>query len=37
VGTNISDPDFAFPRLYRRWVNHDLKYHEDIGSIRPWF
>jgi hypothetical protein len=32
-----SNLGFAFPRLYRQWVNHDLKYHEDIGSIRPWF
>jgi hypothetical protein len=32
-----SNLGFAFPRLYRQWVNHDLKHHEDIGSIRPWF
>jgi hypothetical protein len=28
---------FAFPELYRWWKNHDLKHHEDLGSIRPWF
>lgn len=27
----------AFPRLYQQWKEHDLKYHRDIGSIRPWF
>jgi hypothetical protein len=37
VSTTDSNAGFAFPRLYRRWVNHDLKYHEDIGNIRPWF
>ena len=37
MSTNNPEPGFAFPRLYRRWINHDLKYHEDIGSIRPWF
>lgn len=28
---------FAFPSLYRLWKNHDLAYHEHLGSIRPWF
>jgi hypothetical protein len=28
---------FAFPELYRWWKDHDLKHHEDLGSIRPWF
>lgn len=28
---------FAFPELYERWKNHDLAYHDDLGSIRPWF
>lgn len=37
MGSDDSNLGFAFPRLYRQWVNHDLKYHEDIGSIRPWF
>ena len=37
VSSNDSNPGFTFPRLYRQWINHDLKYHEDIGSIRPWF
>lgn len=32
-----SNVEFTFPRLYRQWVNHDLKHHADIGSIRPWF
>ncbi len=37
VSTDDSKAGFVFPRLYRQWVNHDLKYHEDLGSIRPWF
>jgi hypothetical protein len=37
VSGDYSNLGFAFPHLYRQWVNHDLKYHEDIGSIRPWF
>ncbi len=28
---------FALPELYRWWKDHDLKHHEDLGSIRPWF
>ncbi len=35
--TDNPNPGFSFPRLYRQWVNHDLKYHQDLGSIRPWF
>lgn len=37
VDSGDSHLGFAFPRLYRQWTNHDLKYHQDIGSIRPWF
>lgn len=37
MSSDDSNLGFAFPRLYRQWVNHDLKNHEDIGSIRPWF
>ena len=32
-----ANAEFTFPRLYQQWVNHDLKHHADIGSIRPWF
>jgi hypothetical protein len=37
VSSEESDVEFAFPGLYRQWVDHDLKRHADIGSIRPWF
>jgi len=37
VSSNDSNPGFAFPGLYRQWIIHDLKYHKDIGSIRPWY
>lgn len=37
VDYEVSHLGFVFPRLYRQWVNHDLKHHEDIGNIRPWF
>ncbi len=37
MSSDDSDLGFAFPHLYRQWINHDLKYHEDIGNIRPWF
>jgi hypothetical protein len=26
-----------FPELLDLWRSHDLAFHEDLGSIRPWF
>lgn len=26
-----------FPELLGLWRSHDLTFHEDLGSIRPWF
>jgi hypothetical protein len=37
MNSDDSHLGFAFPRLYQQWVNHDLKFHKDIGNLRPWF
>jgi len=36
VSSNDSNPGFAFPRLYRQWINHDLKYDNFMAVRFDW-
>ncbi|MGB3632770.1 MAG: hypothetical protein WA982_01885 [Rubrobacteraceae bacterium] len=36
-GPMSGEAEFAFTKLYEQWRSHDLKYHKDLGSIRPRF